>query len=499
MPYISIVSPVYCAENCVSELCRRISQVVISITEDFEIILVDDCSLDGSWDAIITETNKDHRVRGIQLSQNFGQHKAISAGLDFADGEWVVVLDCDLQDPPEAIQALHAKALEGYQVVIAQFEERIEKGWPRLRSILFWNILSWLSGIKFDNKVGNFRIMSRNVVSQFRLYREQLRLMGGIINLMGFSSSTSFISVRREQRYSGQTTYTFRKLLVLALEIALAYSDKPLKMSVMIGFLLSLTSILSGCVIIYLSHIGYIQVPGWVSVIVSVYFLAGLIIANLGILGFYIAKIFTETKRRPLYVIDKTTMDTHVTSALNIPKKLNKNSGQVIWITGLSGAGKSTLANIVANKLRACGSHVIVLDGDELREVISSTHESYNRDDRLLLALKYSQLCQMLSKQGITVVIATISLFKEVFTWNRNNIQNYFEVYLKVPISELKRRDPKGIYRKFDEGLLANVAGLDLAIDEPLAPDLVIEFDTYKGVSQTADTLLKHLNMRNKS
>jgi adenylylsulfate kinase len=165
---------------------------------------------------------------------------------------------------------------------------------------------------------------------------------------------------------------------------------------------------------------------------------------------------------------------------------------KVIWITGLSGAGKSTLAQVIVERLRAKGESVLMLDGDELREVFGATSkdkESYNIGARLALAHQYARLCHVVAEQGFTVVIATISLFQEIHAWNRLNIPGYFEVYLKVPIEELRLRDPKNIYSRFDNGELKNVAGLDLPIDEPFAPEWAPDFDPKK----TADSLIKEL------
>jgi len=152
-------------------------------------------------------------------------------------------------------------------------------------------------------------------------------------------------------------------------------------------------------------------------------------------------------------------------------------AGRTIWITGLSGAGKSTLAAGVVARLQGFGETVVRLDGDELREVFDTASGAYHgRDSRLALALQYSRLCRLISSQGLTVVIATISLFKEVHAWNRINLPGYLEIYLKVPMEELRRRDPKGIYRRFDAGVITAVAGLDVPIDEPQSPDWVAEF-----------------------
>ena len=152
---------------------------------------------------------------------------------------------------------------------------------------------------------------------------------------------------------------------------------------------------------------------------------------------------------------------------------------QVIWITGLSGAGKTTLATELVNSLRSQDKHVIQLDGDELREVFDpfkDNPQSHNRKGRLALAMQYAQLCRVLANQNLTVVIATISLFKEIHSWNRKNLPGYFEVYIKVPLAELRRRDPKSIYQRFNSGEIKNVAGLDLKIDEPLNAHLIIDY-----------------------
>ena len=176
------------------------------------------------------------------------------------------------------------------------------------------------------------------------------------------------------------------------------------------------------------------------------------------------------------------------------------HEGMVCWITGLSGAGKSTLATQVATRLRDQGEAVVMLDGDELREVFGAAAanvKNHGRGGRLALAMQYSHLCRVIASQGLTVVIATISLFKEVHSWNRANLPGYFEVYLKVPVEELRRRDQKGIYRRFDAGELTDVAGLDLPIDEPEAADWVAEFALGRTVDVLADELLTVLETRN--
>ena len=169
-------------------------------------------------------------------------------------------------------------------------------------------------------------------------------------------------------------------------------------------------------------------------------------------------------------------------------------SGRVVWVTGLSGAGKSTLASEVAERLRRAGRPVAVLDGDELRWVWGAdTTPAYGRAARLELALCYARLAAALSRQGLDVIVATISLFKEVHGWNRANLPQYVEVYLRAPLEELRRRDPKGLYHRYDAGEAADIAGLDLAIDEPLSPDLLLDVAPGRTVTLLADEVVSHM------
>lgn len=173
-----------------------------------------------------------------------------------------------------------------------------------------------------------------------------------------------------------------------------------------------------------------------------------------------------------------------------------QTNGKIIWICGLSGAGKSTLARVTVDLIRARGLPVVFLDGDELREVFGAAEisgENHGREARIGLALRYAKLCRLLAGQGLNVVIATISLYREVHAWNRAHLQNYFEVYLKVPIEELRRRDSKGIYRRYDAGEITNVAGLDLSVDEPQISDWMIEFKPNQTVDSLANQLISKL------
>lgn len=304
-PLISIVIPVYKAENCLDELYSRLKTTLQSISPNFEIVMVEDCGGDGSWAIIERLALADSRVRGIQFSRNFGQHYGITAGLDHCQGDWVVVMDCDLQDRPEEILRLYEKAQEGYEIVLALRGTRRDPTFKRITSWLFYKIFSYLADIKYDGDSGNFRIMSRKVVNNFNRMREQLRFFGGLVQWMGFS--TASIKVEHAERFEGKSTYTYGKLWKLASETIIAYSDKPLRLAVRLGFLMALFAFCYGTYILGNALIYGSPIPGWNSLIVSLYFIGGIVISILGIIGIYLGKTFDESKRRPLYIVSRMT------------------------------------------------------------------------------------------------------------------------------------------------------------------------------------------------
>lgn len=306
-PVISVVIPVYRAENCLEELYRRLVAALQTVSPDFEIILVEDCGNDDSWGVIERLAALDGRVRGMQFSRNFGQHYGITAGLDHCNGDWVVVMDCDLQDRPEEIPRLYAKAQEGYDVVLARRGERQDPPLKRLTSWLFYRVFSYLADIEYDGQTGNFRIMSRKVVENLRTMREQLRFFGGLVQWLGFP--TASIEVEHAERFEGQSTYTYAKLWKLASETIIAYSDKPLRMAVRFGFLMAILSFCYGLYILVRAALYGVPIMGWSSLIVSLYFIGGVIISILGIIGIYLGKTFDESKKRPLYVVRRATFD----------------------------------------------------------------------------------------------------------------------------------------------------------------------------------------------
>lgn len=304
---LSIVSPVYRAENIVDELVRRIKLSIEPLTNDYEIVLVEDCGPDNSWAQIEKNAKLDARVKGIKLSRNFGQHHAITAGLDACKGEWVVVMDCDLQDRPEEIPALYTKALEGYDIVFARRVNRQDSFIKRQTSNLFYKAFSYLSGVPQDGTIANFGIYSKKVIAAINSMREPMRAFSPMARWVGFNKVA--LDVKHDERFEGKSSYNWARLINLALDIALAYSDKPLRMVIKTGFFISSLAILYAILNIYLYFTGVIHVTGFASLIISIWFLSGLIIFILGIVGLYIGKTFDGIKNRPLYLVDKKTFE----------------------------------------------------------------------------------------------------------------------------------------------------------------------------------------------
>ncbi|MCC7483979.1 MAG: glycosyltransferase family 2 protein [Burkholderiales bacterium] len=307
MAHISVVTPVYRAEDCLEELYRRLAAALGEVSRDVEIVMVEDCGGDRSWELIRELARRDARVKGLQFSRNFGQHYGITAGLDHCDGDCVVVMDCDLQDRPEEIPRLYAKALEGHDVVLARRGRRADSIGKRVASWFFYRLFSWLADTEYDGDAGNFRIMSRRVVASVRQMREQLRFFGGLMNWMGFPAAT--IDVRHDPRFAGPSTYSYRRLRRLAVDTIIAYSDKPLRLAVRFGFFMSAAAFAGAIYIMVMALLYGVPVEGWASLFVSLYFLAGIIISILGVIGIYLGKTFDETKKRPLYIVARTTAE----------------------------------------------------------------------------------------------------------------------------------------------------------------------------------------------
>lgn len=299
---ISVVSPVYYGRLTVRKLVQRVAEAVSPITPHWEVILVDDRSPDDSWSEIADLAAEDPHVVGIRLSRNYGQHYAISAGIEHATGDWVVVMDCDLQDRPEEIPALYAKAQEGFDIVLAQRTVRQDGLFKRLFSWLFYKVLSRLVGANYDHRVANFGIYHRRVIDAINRFREPSRFFPTLVRMVGFRSVG--LPVQHAEREEGKSSYNWKKLMRLAEDIILAHSEKPLRYIVRMGFLIFLLSVSYGVYTLARYMAGYILVPGYTSLLLTLLFSTGLLMMSLGIVGLYLGKVFAAVKERPIYIVD---------------------------------------------------------------------------------------------------------------------------------------------------------------------------------------------------
>jgi dolichol-phosphate mannosyltransferase len=263
----------------------------------------DGCPAD-SWPAVQAVAAQDTRVKAINLSRNFGQHYAIAAGLHYSSGNWVVVMDADLQDRPVEIVNLYRKALEGYDIVYALRHERQDRWTKRMLSRGFSIVYNILSSVKLDPKACNFSIASRKVIDAYCRLKELNRSYHLMLRWLGFRST--YVSVEHAERFSGISAYTLRRGFLLAVDSIASQSNKPLILSIRAGFVMSGSALLLALffVVRYLTH--GIPVQGWTSVFVSMYFIGGLMLANMGVIGLYLGKVFNEVKERPLYVVMET-------------------------------------------------------------------------------------------------------------------------------------------------------------------------------------------------
>lgn len=306
-PHISIVSPVYKGERMVAELVRRNVETVRSITDDYEIILVNDASPDNSWPEIVRQCAESPRVKGINLSRNFGQHYAITAGLRYATGEWVIVMDCDLQDRPEEIPNLYRKAQEGFDIVYARRAVRKDGFVKKSTSALFYRVFRRLSGMESDKAVANFGIYHKRVIEEFNRMPEQSRFFPSQIRYLGFKDTA--IDVEHSERSEGKSSYSLMKRFKLGFDVVVSNSNKPLRFAVGLGFCMSALSFLLALYNVIAKWAGVIQVPGYTTTVFSIWFVGGLLLLVMGIMGLYIGKIYDQVKGRQLFIVkDKVNL-----------------------------------------------------------------------------------------------------------------------------------------------------------------------------------------------
>lgn len=301
MMKLSVISPIYKGEKMLDELVSRIETSVETFTKDYEIILVNDCSPDDSWNKMKEICAKDKKVKGINLSRNFGQHYAITAGLTESAGEWVVVMDCDLQDRPEEIPNLYQKAQEGYDTVLAQRIERKDGFLKRLSSILFNATFAFLTDQEQDKTVGNFGMYHRQVINAVLSMGDSVRWFPLMVKWVGFN--IAYMPVEHAERAEGESSYSFRRLFSVASDNMIAFSNKPLRLMLQFGFFVVVISVLVA--LFYLGRYisGGIAVDGFTTMVLSMWILGGIIIMMIGMTGIYIGKTFDKTKGRPIYII----------------------------------------------------------------------------------------------------------------------------------------------------------------------------------------------------
>ena len=304
-PLITVVSPVYRSEEIVSTLVQRIKAVLGKLTDNFEIVLVDDRSPDNCWERISKESEQDSRVRGIRLSRNFGQHIAIYAGLEASRGDYVVVMDCDLQEDPEEILRMYSEVQKGHDLVNSRRVNRASTQVRSLLAALFHKMLFFLTDqIESNYQEGTLTLLSRKVVNAYLSAPDANGHFLLILKWLGFSAG--HIEIEHRERFSGKSSYTWKKLLTHGVNGVVAHSTKLLTISVIFGFTFVALSLLSAAILIVLALTSGFK-EGWASVVVLILFCTGTILSSLGVVGLYVGKIFEQSKGRPMFVVAETT------------------------------------------------------------------------------------------------------------------------------------------------------------------------------------------------
>lgn len=299
---ISVVSPVYMAEEILPELVRRISEEFDLLNVDYEIILVEDASPDNSWQKIEELCSDKPHVKGLKLSRNFGQHYAITAGIEEATGDVVVLMDCDLQDNPADVKRLIEEYHSGYDIVFTKRIERKHSFTKRMFSLLYQKSFRLLSDKNFDIDMGSLVLFSLKVKEAFIKVRDQDRLYIQILKWVGFKSTV--VPVAHHERHSGQSSYSFMKMMKMALQGWTFHSEKLLRLSTYMGLILSILALGGIAFIVVSYYISGFQ-SGWASLSVLIMFSTGVMQISMGILGLYLGKVFKQVKGRPLYIIEK--------------------------------------------------------------------------------------------------------------------------------------------------------------------------------------------------
>ncbi|MCE1253844.1 MAG: glycosyltransferase family 2 protein [Anaerolineae bacterium] len=304
LPTFSVIVPVYNEIGCLQELYDRLSKVLDSTNESWEIVMVDDGSRDGSTEKILALSAADKRVRPVIFARNFGHQIAVTAGLDYSKGQAVVIIDADLQDPPEVILDLINKWKEDYQVVFAVRAEREGETWfKKITASMFYRLIFRITDVKIPLDTGDFRLLDRSVVNVMNQMRERHRFLRGMSAWIGFKQIG--VSYKRASRFAGSTKYPFKKMLMLALNAITSFSYFPLQMATYLGFIAAGLSILAIPVVMIERLAGDQAFIGQATTLIAVLFLGGVQLICLGILGEYIGRVYDEVKGRPLYIVNE--------------------------------------------------------------------------------------------------------------------------------------------------------------------------------------------------
>ena len=305
----SIIIPVFNEEENIQKLFKRLFQVVSRLSSDFELIFINDGSKDNTLQLVKDLAATEPKVKYINLSRNFGHQIAVSAGLDACLGQRVVIIDADLQDPPELVLEMDQKMNDGYHVVFARRRKRKGESLAKLLTArLFYRLLARIASVEIPLDTGDFRIMDKKVVDVLRAMPEQNKFLRGQISWIGFKQT--YVEYDRSERQGGKTGYTYGKMFRFALDGITSFSDAPLRLASWMGFVVSGVAFIALIYALWGKYVMHNSEPGWASIIVSVLFLGGIQLISLGFIGEYLSRISSNVKQRPLYIVDETNTET---------------------------------------------------------------------------------------------------------------------------------------------------------------------------------------------
>jgi len=304
-PELSVVVPAFNEQDNVEPMYERLVEALDGVVDGLEILFVDDGSADGTWERVAGLAARDGRVRGVRFARNFGHQAAVTAGVDAARGTAVVIIDADLQDPPEVIPELVARWREGWEVVYAQREHREgETAFKKATAAAFYRLLRGITSVDIPVDTGDFRLMGPGALAAFRALPERNRFIRGLVSWVGFPQAA--VRYQRHARHAGETKYPLKKMVRFAIDGITSFSFLPLRLATWTGFFVSGMAFLYILVVIVLKFLG-INWPGYTSLMAAILFLGGVQLIMIGILGEYLGRVFDEVKRRPLYLVREST------------------------------------------------------------------------------------------------------------------------------------------------------------------------------------------------